>query len=55
MLEDQYINFDVYKSSILDSFGFEFKKLRTNIKSPYFVMYIKDYLERKYGKDVIEQ
>jgi membrane carboxypeptidase/penicillin-binding protein len=55
MLEDEYINFDVYKKSILDSFGFEFKKIKTKIKSPYFVMYVKEYLENKYGKKVVEQ
>jgi membrane carboxypeptidase/penicillin-binding protein len=55
MLEDNYIDFKTYKKSILDSFGFEFKKYRISIKNPYFVIYVKDYLERKYGKEVIEQ
>jgi len=55
MLDDNYINFDVYKKSILNSFGFEFKKPKNNIKSPYFVMYVKEYLEKKYGKEIIEQ
>jgi len=31
---------------------FEFKKYAENIKYPYFVMYIKEYLETKYGKDI---
>ena len=55
MLEDNYIDFDTYKKSLIDSFGFEFRKYRTNIKHPYFVMYVKDYLERKYGKEIVEQ
>ena len=55
MLEDEYINFDDYKKAIIDSFGFEFQKYRTNIKNPHFVMYIKEYLEKKYGKEIIEQ
>ncbi len=55
MLEDSYIDFDTYKKSIIDSFGFEFRKYRTNIENPYFVMYVKDYLENKYGKEIVEQ
>lgn len=55
MLEDWYIDFDVYKESILSSFWYEFKKYRTNIRNPYFVMYVKDYLVRKYGEEIIEQ
>jgi penicillin-binding protein 1A len=55
MLEDKYISFDQYKEAILDSFGYEFKKYSSNIKYPYFVMYIKEYLENKYWKDVINQ
>lgn len=33
----------------------EFRSARTNIKSPHFVMYVKEELEKKYGKDVIEK
>ncbi len=55
MLEDNYIDFDTYKKAILDSLGFEFSKYRSNIKYPYFVMYIKEYLENKYWKEVVEQ
>lgn len=32
-----------------------FRSARTNIKAPHFVMYVKEELEKKYGKDVIEQ
>jgi penicillin-binding protein 1A len=55
MLEDGYIDFETYKETILTSFGFEFKKYRINIENPYFVMYVKDYLEKKYGKEIVEQ
>jgi len=37
---------------LLDGIDFEFKKYSENIKYPYFVMYIKEYLESKYGKDI---
>jgi len=62
MLEDNYtkensdyLSFDEYKKALLSSFGFEFEKLRINIKNPYFVMYIKEYLNTKYTKEEIEQ
>ncbi len=55
MLEDKYITFDEYKKSILNSFWFEFIKSKISIKYPYFVMYIKEYLEKKYWEDVINQ
>ncbi|MFA6436880.1 MAG: PBP1A family penicillin-binding protein [Candidatus Paceibacterota bacterium] len=32
----------------------EFQKQKTGFKAPHFVMYIKEQLEAKYGKDVIE-
>ncbi len=28
---------------------------KENIKAPHFVMYVKEYLEKKYGEDVVEQ
>ena len=33
----------------------EFKPARQNIKAPHFVFYVKELLEEKYGKDVVEQ
>jgi 1A family penicillin-binding protein len=33
----------------------EFQQQRTGIKAPHFVMYIKEILEEKYGKDVVEK
>lgn len=53
MLEDWYINFDEYKSAITSSFAIEFSKEKENIKAPHFVFYVKEYLEEKYGKEII--
>lgn len=55
MLEDWYINFDQYKKSILDSIGYTFVPYKEKIKYPYFVIYVKEYLEKKYGKEVMEK
>lgn len=55
MLEDKYINGEEYKDSILSSIWFTFQKYRENIKYPYFVIYVKEYLENKYGKEVVEK
>ena len=53
MLEDGYINFDEYKKAILDAISYKFKELKENIKAPHFVFFVKEYLEEKYGKEVI--
>lgn len=55
MLEDDYINFDEYKGAITWSFWYTFVPYSENIKFPHFVFYIREYLEEKYGKDVIEK
>ncbi|MCH8518263.1 transglycosylase domain-containing protein [Candidatus Gracilibacteria bacterium] len=55
MLEDNHINFQEYRESLLDSFGFQFKEYRENIKYPHFVFYIREYLEEKYGNDILEK
>ena len=52
MLEDGKIDGDTFKKILYDGIEFEFKKYSENIKFPYFVMYIKEYLETKYGKDI---
>jgi len=54
MLEDNYISFDEYKTAILKSILLEFNVARDDIKYPHFVFYVKDYLEEKYGKDILE-
>lgn len=52
LLEDNKIDGETYKKIIYDGIDFEFKKYVENIKYPYFVMYVKEYLETKYGKDM---
>ena len=55
MLEEEYITFDEYKQALLSSIGFEFESYKENIKYPHFVFYVKEYLENKYGKELIER
>jgi membrane peptidoglycan carboxypeptidase len=52
MLEDGKITGEIFKKILYDGIEFEFKKYSEDIKYPYFVMYIKEYLESKYGKDI---
>lgn len=55
MLEDRYIEFDDYKEALLQSVWFEFQAYRENIKAPHFVFFIKEYIENKYGWDILEK
>lgn len=55
MLEDNYIDFDEYRASLLSSIWFEFKEYRENIKHPHFVMYVREYLAGKYGEELLEE
>lgn len=52
MLEDDKIDGNTFIKIIYDGLEFEFRKYTENIKFPYFVMYVKEYLETKYGKDM---
>lgn len=54
MLEDDYITFEQYQEALLTSIGFEFSTYREDIKYPHFVFYVREYLEEKYGKDILE-
>jgi membrane carboxypeptidase/penicillin-binding protein len=54
MLEDGYITFEDYKNSIIDSIGMKFSSTREEINAPHFVFFVKEYLENKYGKEIIE-
>ncbi|MFK7780643.1 MAG: transglycosylase domain-containing protein, partial [Candidatus Gracilibacteria bacterium] len=53
MLEDNYINFEEYKDSIISAIGMKFNEARENIKSPHFVFYVKEYLEEKFGQEIV--
>lgn len=55
MLEDWKINAEDYKKAIVDGFDFKFKRYSEKIKYPYFVFYVKEYLENKYWKDFWSQ
>jgi membrane peptidoglycan carboxypeptidase len=52
MYEDEKIDGVIFKKILYDGLEFEFRKYSENIKYPYFVMYVKEYLESKYGKDI---
>jgi len=53
MLEDWYITFDEYKQSIINWIWYLFSQEKENIKAPHFVFFVKEYLEEKYGKEII--
>jgi len=55
MLEDNYISFEEYKESLINSIGFEFQLYKEDIKYPYFVVYVREYLEEKYGRELLER
>ncbi len=55
MLEDRYIEFDDYKASLLGAFWYKFNEYKEDIKYPHFVFYVKEYIEEKYGKDLLEK
>lgn len=55
MLEDDKITPEEFKKAIIDGIDFEFKKSVSSIKYPHFVMYVQDYLLKKYGDDFFDQ
>lgn len=55
MLEDNTMTPDEFKNVIVDGIDFEFRKNVTSIKYPHFVMYVQDYLIKKYGEDFFDQ
>ncbi len=54
MFEDKKITEEEYNSAVKENVVF-LPRSTFGIKAPHFVMFVKDYLEKKYGKDVIEQ
>lgn len=52
MLEEGKIDGETFKNIVFHGLEFEFRKYTENIKYPYFVMFVKEYLESKYGKDI---
>ncbi len=55
MLEDRYIDFNEYKKWIVNWIGYKFNTYTERIKYPHFVFYVKEYVESKYGKDILEK
>lgn len=54
MLKDKKITDTEYTKAVNEKVEF-IPKGNSKIKAPHFVMFIKDYLEKKYGADVLEQ
>lgn len=54
MLDDKKISQEQYDEAIKEKVIF-LPQSSSSIKAPHFVMFVKDYLEKKYGSDVIEQ
>jgi membrane peptidoglycan carboxypeptidase len=54
MLEDKKITFADYQKAFIDSMWMTFGQTKEDIKYPHFVMYVKEYLENKYGKWIME-
>ena len=52
LLEDGKINWEDLHKVVYDGLEFEFKRYAENIRYPYFVFYVKEYLEETYGKDL---
>ncbi len=53
MLEDNYIDFNQYIESIIWWIWMKLTKAKENIKSPHFVFYVKEYLEEKFGQEIV--
>lgn len=53
MLENKYINEDEYTEALNEQVVFQPRNLGS-IKAPHFVMYIKEYLEQKYGERMLQ-
>lgn len=54
MLEDGKISRQQLEEAWREGFETKFQDLKHTINSPHFVFYVKDYLEKKYGKEVVE-
>ena len=52
MKDDSFINEEEYKNALAERVAFQ-KSEDVGIKAPHFVIYIKEYLEKKFGKSVI--
>ncbi len=55
MYEQGYITMDERQEALNELQNIEFNDYREPIKHPHFVLYIKQQLEEKYGKEIVEQ
>ena len=53
MFKNNFINEEEYLEAIKVNLEFK-KREETGIRAPHFVMYVKEYLENKYGKNITE-
>ena len=51
----EYITEEEYDTAITESNGIEFVPFREDITAPHFVMYVRQVLEEKYGKEALEK
>ncbi len=54
MVEDGHITKEQSLQAWKDSFDLEFKNPAHKLETPHFVFYVKEYLEQKYGKELVE-
>ena len=54
MLEDGYITPEEYKKAVIGGLEFTFAPYRENITYPYFIFYLREYIEEHYGKSLLE-
>ncbi len=54
MNEFGYITYDEYQNALKEQVVFV-SKAQSAIKAPHFVFYIRDYLEEKYGKEMVDK
>lgn len=55
MYEDGYITQEELHDAWERGNTIKFNEYRANIKYPHFVMHVKEYLENKYGKEIVEK
>ncbi|MBN2307074.1 penicillin-binding protein [Candidatus Peregrinibacteria bacterium] len=55
MLELEYITQEEHDAALAEANAIEFKPFREDITAPHFVMYVRQVLEEKYGKEALEK
>jgi 1A family penicillin-binding protein len=54
MKEYGYISDDEYKLAVAEKVAFQ-TQVSSGLKAPHFVMFVKEYLEEKYGEDMVDR